>query len=176
MVFPRSPALIPSSCMPVLSVVWISGPGRKAADQEDATCDPACMYCCWSARNWAFCYYLAQLTQQKWFLVPEFPAFRIFIWMGWIQDNHSPDIYAVSPGPFCKFMGLGALWVLPVPLLSLADQRLFYYSGNVKITNIRYSNELSRQTSGKFRDLSERVERLVSWDCCAFLLFWTVWW
>ncbi|NXT18883.1 TM11D protease, partial [Syrrhaptes paradoxus] len=42
------------------------------------------------------------------------------------------------------------------------DQKLFHYSGNVKITNIRYSNELSRQSSGRFRDLSERVERLVS--------------
>ncbi|NXL85858.1 TM11D protease, partial [Alectura lathami] len=41
------------------------------------------------------------------------------------------------------------------------DQKLFYYSGNVKITNIQYSNELSRQTSGRFRDLSERVERLM---------------
>lgn len=51
MVFPCSPALIPSSCMPALSVVWISGPGRKASDQEDATCDPVCMYCCWSARK-----------------------------------------------------------------------------------------------------------------------------
>lgn len=50
MVFPRSPALIPSSCMPVLSVVWISGPGRKAADQEDATCDSVCMYY-WSVRK-----------------------------------------------------------------------------------------------------------------------------
>ncbi|NXY82876.1 TM11D protease, partial [Alcedo cyanopectus] len=41
------------------------------------------------------------------------------------------------------------------------DQKLFYYSGNVKLTNIRYSNELSRQSSGRFRDLSERVERLI---------------
>ncbi|NXN30502.1 TM11D protease, partial [Nycticryphes semicollaris] len=41
------------------------------------------------------------------------------------------------------------------------DQKLFYYSANVKITNIRYNNELSRQSSGRFRDLSERVERLV---------------
>ncbi|NWU92710.1 TM11A protease, partial [Upupa epops] len=41
------------------------------------------------------------------------------------------------------------------------DQKLFYYSGNLKITNIRYNNELSRQSSGRFRDLSERVERLI---------------
>ncbi|XP_019326110.1 transmembrane protease serine 11E-like [Aptenodytes patagonicus] len=41
------------------------------------------------------------------------------------------------------------------------DQKLFYYSGNVKITNIRYNNELSRQSSGRFRDLSERIERLI---------------
>ncbi|NXU78139.1 TM11D protease, partial [Oreotrochilus melanogaster] len=41
------------------------------------------------------------------------------------------------------------------------DQKLFYYSGNLKITNIRYNDELSRQTSGRFRDLSERVERLI---------------
>ncbi|NWS60985.1 TM11D protease, partial [Chunga burmeisteri] len=41
------------------------------------------------------------------------------------------------------------------------DQKLFYYTGNVKITNIRYNNELSRQSSGRFRDLSERVERLI---------------
>ncbi|XP_010142877.1 PREDICTED: transmembrane protease serine 11E-like, partial [Buceros rhinoceros silvestris] len=41
------------------------------------------------------------------------------------------------------------------------DEKLFYYSANVKITNIRYNNELSRQSSGRFRDLSERVERLI---------------
>ncbi|NXS82386.1 TM11A protease, partial [Erpornis zantholeuca] len=41
------------------------------------------------------------------------------------------------------------------------DQKLFYYSANVKITNIRYNNEFSRQSSGRFRDLSERVERLI---------------
>ncbi|NXG37305.1 TM11D protease, partial [Dromaius novaehollandiae] len=41
------------------------------------------------------------------------------------------------------------------------DQKLFYYSGNIKITSIRYSNELSRQSSGGFRDLSERIERLM---------------
>ncbi|OWK54925.1 Transmembrane protease serine 11A [Lonchura striata] len=50
------------------------------------------------------------------------------------------------------------------------DQKLFYYSANVKITNIRYNNEFSRQSSGRFRDLSERVERLVSLDHCAFPL------
>jgi len=70
-------------------------------------------------------------------------------------------------------MALGALLVLPVPLLS-TDQKLFYYSGNIKIANIQYSNELSRQTSGRFRDLSERVERLVSWYCQAFPLLRTV--
>ncbi|NXP64574.1 TM11D protease, partial [Chloropsis cyanopogon] len=41
------------------------------------------------------------------------------------------------------------------------DQKLFYYSANVKINNIRYNNEFSRQSSGRFRDLSERVERLI---------------
>ncbi|KAK2541710.1 hypothetical protein Q9233_000616 [Columba guinea] len=41
------------------------------------------------------------------------------------------------------------------------DQKLFYYSADVKITNIRYGNEFSRQSSGRFRDLSERVERLI---------------
>ncbi|NWJ01286.1 TM11D protease, partial [Crypturellus undulatus] len=41
------------------------------------------------------------------------------------------------------------------------DQKLFYYSGNIKITSIRYSNELSRQSSGAFRDLGERIERLM---------------
>ncbi|NXX80882.1 TM11D protease, partial [Urocolius indicus] len=41
------------------------------------------------------------------------------------------------------------------------DQKLFYYSNNIKITNIRYNNDLSRQSSGRFRDLSERVERLI---------------
>lgn len=78
--------------------------------------------------------------------------------------------YQSAPGVSLKFIHLGALSVLPVPLLSLTDQKLFYYSGNIKITNIRYNNELSSQSSGRFRDLSERVERLVSLDCCAFLL------
>ncbi|NWX89089.1 TM11D protease, partial [Nothoprocta ornata] len=41
------------------------------------------------------------------------------------------------------------------------DQKLFYYSGNIKITSIRYRNELSRQSSGEFRDLGERIERLM---------------
>ncbi|NWS72312.1 TM11D protease, partial [Crotophaga sulcirostris] len=41
------------------------------------------------------------------------------------------------------------------------DEKLFYYSGSIKFTNIRYNNELSRQSSGRFRDLSERVERLI---------------
>ncbi|NXH20468.1 TM11D protease, partial [Bucco capensis] len=41
------------------------------------------------------------------------------------------------------------------------DQKLFYYSGSVKIASIRYNTELSRQSSGRFRDLSERVERLI---------------
>ncbi|NXR09568.1 TM11D protease, partial [Semnornis frantzii] len=41
------------------------------------------------------------------------------------------------------------------------DQKLFYYSSSVKITNIHYHNELSRQSSGRFRDLSERLERLI---------------
>ncbi|NWH59004.1 TM11A protease, partial [Geococcyx californianus] len=41
------------------------------------------------------------------------------------------------------------------------DEKLFYYSGSIKVTSIRYNNELSRQSSGRFRDLSERVERLV---------------
>ncbi|NXA41361.1 TM11D protease, partial [Eudromia elegans] len=41
------------------------------------------------------------------------------------------------------------------------DQKIFYFSGNIKITSIQYSNELSRQSSGEFRDLGERIERLM---------------
>lgn len=47
---------------------------------------------------------------------------------------------------------------------SLTDQRLFYYSGNLKITNIQYNYEMARRSSGRFRDLSDMIEKLVSQD------------
>ncbi|KYO24496.1 hypothetical protein Y1Q_0002104 [Alligator mississippiensis] len=40
------------------------------------------------------------------------------------------------------------------------DQRLFYYSGNLKITNIQYNYEMARRSSGRFRDLSDMIEKL----------------
>ena len=93
--------------------------------------------------------------------------------MGWIQVKAHPlprHLDVSQPQVFLQSSFILVLWVLPVPLLSLTDQKLFYYSGNIKITSIRYNNELSRQSSGRFRDLSERVERLVSLDHCAFPL------
>ncbi|XP_059577287.1 transmembrane protease serine 11C [Alligator mississippiensis] len=41
------------------------------------------------------------------------------------------------------------------------DQRLFYYSGNLKITNIQYNYEMARRSSGRFRDLSDMIEKLM---------------
>ncbi|XP_075785386.1 transmembrane protease serine 11C isoform X2 [Pelodiscus sinensis] len=41
------------------------------------------------------------------------------------------------------------------------DQRPFYYNGNFKVTDVRYSDDLARKSSGAFREQSRRVERLI---------------
>ncbi|NWX20095.1 TM11D protease, partial [Aegotheles bennettii] len=84
-----------------------------------------------------------------------------------LQKIHQPDIKIRQLEPWkiaLIVIGTAVAAAITVGLLVyfLAyDQKLFYYSGNLKITNIRYNNELSRQTSGRFRDLSKRVERLI---------------
>ncbi|NWH74377.1 TM11A protease, partial [Piaya cayana] len=60
---------------------------------------------------------------------------------------------AITIGLLIYFLAYGKFYIL--------YEQLFYYSGSIKITNIRYKNEFSRQSSGRFRDLSERVERLI---------------
>lgn len=116
---------------------------------------------CWGNRNF-FGHllgldYLTQLSSASWA-----PGFWKLCLHGLRADEGCLDVRSGSPvcSPWCSEHCLC--------LSSLADQKLFYYSSSVKITNVHYHSELSRQSSGRFRDLSERLERLVSVDPSAF--------
>ncbi|XP_053120656.1 transmembrane protease serine 11G-like [Hemicordylus capensis] len=54
-----------------------------------------------------------------------------------------------------------AIAIILLAFFSQSEQRIFYYNSNFKISGIQYSPALSRQSSDKFRDVGNWIEKLM---------------